>query len=246
MNRRRRNDRTLWRWVLLAAGLHALAAGALLIGPRLLTTAAIPSAPEVLAEVELVTGDPQNYGDADPRLGGAGPAAPPETPAVQADSPPTPAYRTPPLPPPAPDAEPAATPPPAPAAAPEQNQAASVAQQPTPAIRLGDDALPARSNPGAYAFGDAVVPAEPDAAVHNTPPAYPKEAARRGEQGTVVLDIHVSPDGSVSAVDVETSSGSASLDHAARTAAARWRFRPALQAGAAVASDFLMRVTFEL
>lgn len=44
---------------------------------------------------------------------------------------------------------------------------------------------------------------------------YPEEARRQVETGTVVLLVHVSPDGSVANTQVETSSGSASLDQGA-------------------------------
>ncbi len=63
------------------------------------------------------------------------------------------------------------------------------------------------------------------------PPAYPPLAARRGWKGTVVLLVEVSADGSVDSVSVETTSGHAVLDDAARRAVKGWRFAPAMLAG---------------
>ncbi|MDG1985289.1 MAG: energy transducer TonB [Planctomycetota bacterium] len=63
------------------------------------------------------------------------------------------------------------------------------------------------------------------------PPAYPDMAARRGWTGTVILLIEVSSDGAVARATVESSSGHAILDLAARRAVEEWRFTPAILAG---------------
>jgi len=55
-------------------------------------------------------------------------------------------------------------------------------------------------------------------------PAYPRAAARRGEQGITQVILHVTPGGRVDQVKVEQSSGSALLDTAAVEAFRRWRF----------------------
>jgi len=55
-------------------------------------------------------------------------------------------------------------------------------------------------------------------------PAYPRAAARRGEQGITEVILHVRPDGRVDEVKVERSSGSQLLDAAAVEAFGRWRF----------------------
>jgi len=59
---------------------------------------------------------------------------------------------------------------------------------------------------------------------HNPPPSYPLAARRRGIQGTVLVQIEVSEDGSVVACQVLESSGAALLDGAAIAAARKWRF----------------------
>lgn len=55
-------------------------------------------------------------------------------------------------------------------------------------------------------------------------PAYPRAAARRGEQGTTQVILHVTQSGRVDQVKVEQSSGSALLDAAAVEAFRKWRF----------------------
>lgn len=59
-------------------------------------------------------------------------------------------------------------------------------------------------------------------------PRYPQMSKARGDEGTVVLDIHVDAAGAVVAVRVLESSGHALLDESARKCVReRWRFRPA-------------------
>ena len=79
----------------------------------------------------------------------------------------------------------------------------------------------------------------------NWPPIYPPEAARLGQQGSVLLSVHVAADGRVTAVDVAKSSGYPLLDEAARKAVAAWRYRPARRDdGMLVASDVEQIVEF--
>ena len=77
---------------------------------------------------------------------------------------------------------------------------------------------------------DDVVPPRPDSAYRNLAPAYPAEAIRQHQTGTVHLLIHIGIAGVPDLVEVAGSSGHTSLDQAALTAVERWRFRPA-QAG---------------
>lgn len=94
--------------------------------------------------------------------------------------------------------------------------------------------------------GDDVVPPRPDDTIHNRPPAYPAEAARRHAQGTVGLVVHVTETGQPAWVDVVATSGDAALDSAARDAVALWRFRPATEAGIPVPFDFAYNIRFTL
>ncbi|MGH8090458.1 MAG: TonB family protein [Rudaea sp.] len=76
--------------------------------------------------------------------------------------------------------------------------------------------------------------------------AYPLEALRNREQGTVILSVLVGADGSVLGVEIEKTSGSRSLDRAAREAVAKWRFHPATRNGVAHSAWASVPVTFNL
>ncbi len=80
----------------------------------------------------------------------------------------------------------------------------------------------------------------------NRRPRYPLASRRMGEQGTVVLRVDVSAAGSVDKLDIETSSGSDRLDHAAASTVAQWRFQPARRGSVAVASSLPIRIVFRL
>lgn len=64
-------------------------------------------------------------------------------------------------------------------------------------------------------------------------PAYPAQAARNGETGTVLLALLIGADGKVSDARVTKSSGSAVLDKAARSALSLCKFLPATVDGVA-------------
>ncbi len=130
---------------------------------------------------------------------------------------------------------------PAPDAARPVATAAPPAAQPAPTISLRGTDSPS----DARAFGDRILPAAPDAVFHNRPPEYPIEAVQNGEQGAVVVVVHISPAGRAAGVDVERSSGYVLLDEAARAAVLRWRFLPAVKDGQPVASDIEMQFVFE-
>ncbi|MBK0056261.1 energy transducer TonB [Stenotrophomonas sp. S39] len=79
------------------------------------------------------------------------------------------------------------------------------------------------------------------------PPAYPVQALRNHEQGTVLLRVEVDPSGQPVDVSIERSSGSRSLDQAARQQVLRhWRFVPAERDGQAVAAIGMVPVQFSL
>jgi protein TonB len=101
------------------------------------------------------------------------------------------------------------------------------------------------SESNAEVLGGRVVPASPDNRFRNRPPIYPREAAVRGEQGAVVILIHVSETGVATGVDVMETSGVASLDKAAMDAVRKWHFRPALQEGRAVPFEMRFRFIFD-
>lgn len=63
--------------------------------------------------------------------------------------------------------------------------------------------------------------------LRNPPPRYPLAARRNGDEGTVMLRVLVTVDGAAARVELDRSSGSASLDSAALDAVRSWRFVPA-------------------
>ena len=80
-----------------------------------------------------------------------------------------------------------------------------------------------------------------------TPPAYPIEALRAGVQGTVLLKVLVDTSGKPVQVAIERSSGSRTLDDAARQhVLAAWRFHAAMRDGRAIQAWALVPVKFNL
>ncbi len=114
---------------------------------------------------------------------------------------------------------------------------------PAAAVNLGDAD---ESRDGMDVTGRNVVPPGPDSAFRNQPPTYPNEAARLGAQGTVSLLVHVSAQGLPQSVTVAGSSGTASLDRAARNAVRRWHFTPARIQGTPVPFDYSLDIRFIL
>ena len=76
---------------------------------------------------------------------------------------------------------------------------------------------------------------------------YPSASIRFGEEGSVLLELVIAPDGRVRAASVVESSGHQRLDRAAVAEALRaWRLRPATLDGAPVESRHRIRVQFRL
>ena len=91
-------------------------------------------------------------------------------------------------------------------------------------------ALVAGSWPAAALSGNLVLPkSNPQRPLSQ--PIYPSASRRLGEQGTVVLRLHVLEDGSVADVRIDRSSGHPDLDYAAYYEAFRWRIDPGTVAG---------------
>ncbi|NBD12460.1 MULTISPECIES: energy transducer TonB [Corallococcus] len=74
---------------------------------------------------------------------------------------------------------------------------------------------------------------------------YPDEARRAGIEGTVTLSITIDADGKVSNVKVLSGPGYG-LNEAARDAIRRFRFKPAIKGGEAVATEMKYSYTFLL
>lgn len=89
------------------------------------------------------------------------------------------------------------------------------------------------------------IPAHPDP-FGQTPPDYPAASRQRGEEGEVLLSIHILADGVPETVLVAQSSGYPELDAAARDAVLRWHFAPALRGGVPVDWTLTYRILFQL
>jgi len=79
-----------------------------------------------------------------------------------------------------------------------------------------------------------------------TPPAYPKQSLRLGEQGKTVLLVELDELGRVANVLVKTTSGFPRLDDAAINAVKSWHCTPAKRNGVAVRSVALQPFNFAL
>lgn len=80
--------------------------------------------------------------------------------------------------------------------------------------------------------------------IRSPQPRYPERALRRGESGTVLLQVHVDESGRPHRVDVVQSSRSRTLDREATRAVERWQFSPAIRNGRAVPAKVLVPIEF--
>lgn len=110
-------------------------------------------------------------------------------------------------------AKPLPTPPAAPVAA---TPALAPAAAPPSPVAAPAEAAPVPARP----------PLQEPAAISCRVPAYPAEAKRRGETGTVLLHLLIDTEGAVIDQRVEHSSGHAALDDAAMAALSKCRFKP--------------------
>ncbi|HLM53395.1 MAG TPA: energy transducer TonB [Pseudoxanthomonas sp.] len=78
-------------------------------------------------------------------------------------------------------------------------------------------------------------------------PDYPRDAAKIGAQGTVLLMVLVDTDGTPLEVTLHKSSGNRSLDRAAaEQVLKRWRFQPAMREGRAVQAYGVVPIAFTM
>ncbi len=104
----------------------------------------------------------------------------------------------------------------------------------------------AASSPPAHATEPVTPPRWQAAYLNNPPPDYPREARRRGEEGTVWLRVLVSASGHPSEVSLHKSSGSSALDRAGLDTVRHWTFSPARQGSQAVAQSVTVPLRFRL
>lgn len=117
----------------------------------------------------------------------------------------------------------------------------AVADAPTPPAPPTAPASSAPAEP-------QIVPPNFVAAYLNNPaPVYPYAAKSRRESGTVLLRVLVMADGTAGDVKIEKSSGSSSLDQAARDVVfKRWRFVPAKRGDQTVEAWVIVPMEFTL
>jgi len=77
-------------------------------------------------------------------------------------------------------------------------------------------------------------------------PVYPAAARLARAEGTTLLRVHISTDGSIDDVQVQRSAGHAALDRAAAEAVRKWRFEPTRNGSVAVAVWVVVPVEFRL
>jgi periplasmic protein TonB len=77
-------------------------------------------------------------------------------------------------------------------------------------------------------------------------PRYPPQSRRLREQGVVVLRVEIDEQGTACSIEIETSSGHARLDEAAREAVARAAFRPYMEGGTPRRALVLIPIEFSL
>ena len=77
-------------------------------------------------------------------------------------------------------------------------------------------------------------------------PEYPDSARREGKEGRVILRVLVDEQGRSKSVEVNRSSGSQALDHAAANTMQRWRFSPARSGDTPVESWVKIPIDFRL
>lgn len=75
---------------------------------------------------------------------------------------------------------------------------------------------------------------------------YPKSAQASGEQGTVLVQVYVRPDGRVAKYAVAQSSGFGDLDSAALQSVLNWRFVPAMRGGDPVSDWTIVKLVYQL
>jgi protein TonB len=155
-----------------------------------------------------------------------------------------------PLPAPAPLPQPVAKPTPTPEAPTPAPTPTQVALAPV-AAPVAEAAPPAPPPPPAPVVAKAApaaleLPSTDADYLQNPRPAYPAISRKLREQGKVVVDVLIGPDGAAQQAKVQASSGFDRLDAAALATVQRWRYVPGKKGGVATAMWFSVPINFVL
>ena len=130
------------------------------------------------------------------------------------------------------------------------------AAEPTKTARVSDAnlsrAITSRASTDADAAMEKTPPAEAAIVMatpryhDNPPPVYPTVARKRGEEGTVLLEVHVDEAGRVDDLRIATSSGCSLLDRSALKAVRHWWFEPGRRGNRKIAMWVRVPVIFRL
>lgn len=92
-----------------------------------------------------------------------------------------------------------------------------------------------------------MIPPRIDASqLDNPAPSYPSRSRQLREQGRVLLDVYILPDGTVGEIRLRESSGFPRLDRAALEAVRGWRYVPARRGGEAIPYWYVQPINFTL
>ncbi|AYC31682.1 energy transducer TonB [Pseudomonas cavernae] len=149
-----------------------------------------------------------------------------------------------------PPAKPAVAKAPAPAPRPRalvraENRAPAAAARPASAALAAASPSVAAPRPAAPVV-EEVLSREPSFRQPPQQPSYPAQARRRNQQGVVLVEVRLDARGEQRELRLLRSSGVDSLDRAALTAVAGWRFHPQSQNGQAVPSRVQIPIQFAL
>lgn len=75
---------------------------------------------------------------------------------------------------------------------------------------------------------------------------YPPAARQAGEEGTTTVDIGIGPNGQITSLTVQVSSGKSRLDQAALACLRAWRWSPAMLGDAAIESHVSQSISWRL
>lgn len=155
-------------------------------------------------------------------------------PAVELDAALPELVETPPEPKPQPEPEPEPKPKPQPKSEPRPTPSPEPAPSPSPSPVASTQSRSSSSSSSSSSPAPATSQAPVDVgssarATRRVPPQYPSRAQRRGQEGYVVVQFLIRPDGSVdtSSIKVLESRPRQVFERAARRAIADWRFEPA-------------------